>query len=297
VVSLSSIQLDAFLAIAQYGQFSKAAKSLHVTQSALSQRIANLESELRQSLLVRARGGVLLTDSGTRLLRYCKVRETLERELLSSVTSNVRGQLAGTLTLGGYSSVTRSILFPALSRLLRENPHVFVHYLTREMKGLQDLLRSGAVDAAVIDRPIETAGFETHLLGTELYVLIESRGKESHADVFLDTDSEDSTTELFLNQHGKKLRLTKRMFVADVYGIIDGVALGWGKGVVPMHMLSREWEGKIQVAAGYGVFEVPVYLQYFAQRNHSDLLQAVARELTRACPRLLKRSAGRVAAQ
>lgn len=67
-MSLSSLHLDAFFTAAQLLNFSQAAKQLHITQSALSQRIKALEEDLSLRLFVRKPRGVELSVAGERLL-------------------------------------------------------------------------------------------------------------------------------------------------------------------------------------------------------------------------------------
>lgn len=61
--------LHAFVTIADHGSFSSAANRLHVTQPAVSKRIATLEEELNVRLFDRLGRTVRLTEAGTLLLR------------------------------------------------------------------------------------------------------------------------------------------------------------------------------------------------------------------------------------
>lgn len=63
-------QLYHFKTLAKYNQFSKAAKSLYVTQPALSNSISRLEKELGATLFVRDQGGVFLTEDGMKFDRH-----------------------------------------------------------------------------------------------------------------------------------------------------------------------------------------------------------------------------------
>ena len=80
-MKLNSAQLEAFLVVAKTLHFTKAANLLHVTQSALSQRIAKLEEELETTLFIRDRNSIRLTESGQQVLRFCQINETAEDEL------------------------------------------------------------------------------------------------------------------------------------------------------------------------------------------------------------------------
>jgi len=65
-------QVRTFLAVAANGSFLEAAGRLHVTQSTVSARIQNLESDLGTRLFVRNRSGATLTPSGRRFLRHAQ---------------------------------------------------------------------------------------------------------------------------------------------------------------------------------------------------------------------------------
>lgn len=65
-------QARTFLTIAAHGSFLEAANRLHVTQSTISARIQNLETDLNAKLFVRNRSGASLTPAGKRFLQHAK---------------------------------------------------------------------------------------------------------------------------------------------------------------------------------------------------------------------------------
>ena len=65
-------QLEAFVEVAEKNSFSKAAKSLYLTQPTVSAHIAALEKELGSRLLIRNTKEVELSESGKRLYEYAK---------------------------------------------------------------------------------------------------------------------------------------------------------------------------------------------------------------------------------
>ena len=67
-MSINSDNLRAFLTIYEQGSFTKAAQILGLTQSALSQKMARLESFLETTLIIRKSDGLDLTSSGLKLL-------------------------------------------------------------------------------------------------------------------------------------------------------------------------------------------------------------------------------------
>src|SRR6185295_9151203 len=106
-MTLAAHQLDAFLAVAETGGFSRAAKRLGVTQPALSQRIQQLETELKRRLFVRSPSGITMTEAGVRLLRYCEVKRALESEVLDDLAIDPKGdgattELSGIVRVAGF---------------------------------------------------------------------------------------------------------------------------------------------------------------------------------------------------
>lgn len=88
--------LKAFLTIVDQGSFSEAAESLHLTQPAISKRIAALENQLGTTLIDRRHRRLHVTEAGARLLPYARriVDEIHNaRMVLSSDSAAVEGQL------------------------------------------------------------------------------------------------------------------------------------------------------------------------------------------------------------
>jgi len=92
-------QLEYFVTVADEGQITRAAAKLHIAQPALSQAIAQLESEMGVKLLERHPRGVSLTPAGE--MFYPKARAVVERESeAASVASSLRRASSGTIELG-----------------------------------------------------------------------------------------------------------------------------------------------------------------------------------------------------
>jgi DNA-binding transcriptional LysR family regulator len=268
-VKIPASHLEAFLAVARVGRFALAAKQLGLSQSALSQRILNLESQLEKTLFVRDRAGSRLTPEGEGLLRYALAQEALEQEYLSR-----GGGAAGTIRVGGFSSVTRSLLLPALAPLARELK-IGLSVFSREVGTLPDLLRQGEADLIALDRELEKEGVSSEFLGFEENVLV--RGKKNTPAIYLDHDADDLTTQRYFQKFaGKSVKTLERRFLDDVYGIIDGVRLGLGQAVVPLHLV----EGKpgVEVLDPGKVLSTPVWL-HFPSQGYYPTVQRKAREL------------------
>lgn len=274
-MSLSSQNLDAFLASARAGHFTRAAEALHITQSALSQRILNLEQELATQLFVRSRSGVRLTPAGSELLRYCLSKEALEHEVLGRLSMQRGTDLAGDLRIGGFSSIMRSLVLPALAPMVAAHPRLRLALLTKEMDELPELLHRGEIDYLIHYREIVHDHVEILRLGEEINVLVEAKTYRG-GDVFLDHDEKDQTSARYLKMLGVKQAYTRR-YLDDVYGLIDGVKLGLGRAVVPLHLVKGDPDLKIVNPKRHVTFPVNLhfYRRAFPSRLHDQVIQAL----------------------
>ncbi len=115
----------AFLAVARERSFTRAAAQLGVSQSALSQTIRGLESRLGLRLLTRTTRSVAPTEAGERLLRATGPRlDEIGAEL--AALSELREKPAGTLRITAHDHAVRTVLWPALERLLPDYPDIRV---------------------------------------------------------------------------------------------------------------------------------------------------------------------------
>ncbi|HEU4409994.1 MAG TPA: LysR family transcriptional regulator [Polyangiaceae bacterium] len=235
---LASHRLEAFHAVARARSFSAAARELGVTQPALSQRVRLLEDELGRPLLTRGPGGVAPTEAGRRLLRYCEAQRALEGELVDDLSPAPGAGFGGSVRVAGYSSVVRSAVLPALAPLFREHPRLRAEVSVREMRELPAVLEGGGADFVLIDRAHEAPGLEHEIVGHEELVLVESSLYRARDGVYLDHDPDDQTTLRFLRRRRALPRRIERSFFDDVYGVLEGVAQGFGRAVVPRHLLA-----------------------------------------------------------
>ncbi len=274
IMGISSNYLDAFMMCAQIGNFTRAAERLHITQSALSQRVINLEEELGTTLFIRDRKGIRLTDGGEELLRYCIAKDSLERETIFGIKKAANNEMAGAIRIAGFSSVMRSLILPSLSTIAKSNPDVRLLFMNREMDDLPGYLRRGEVDFLILSAEINQQGIESVYLGDERNVLIEKKGYTG-PDVYLDHDENDKVTAQYLKMIKYKAKY-HRNFMDDVYGLIDGVKAGLGRAVVPRHLIENDSSIKI---INEKELTIPVFLNYYAQPYYSKLHQVVVKTL------------------
>jgi DNA-binding transcriptional LysR family regulator len=146
-------RLEAFLAVAQHGGFSAAARSLNKTQSAVSQAVLALERDLGQTLFVRRAGHVRPTQAGSVLLEHAE-RAVLdlkdaERRLLA--LREIRG---GRLVIGTSDTLAYYVLPPVLAGFRERHPEVDLVLETRPSPATALALAAGEVDVGIVALPL-----------------------------------------------------------------------------------------------------------------------------------------------
>lgn len=170
--------LDALAAVVREGSFERAARALHVTPSAVSQRVRLLEERIGCALVVRAQP-CTATEAGRRLCQHVDQVRLLEQDLHGTVPA---------LALAGDGAPARVPLpvavnadslatwFAApLARFAAEAP-VLVHLSVDDQDHTADWLRSGAVLAAVTGTARPATGCNSQPLGAMRYVAAASPG-------------------------------------------------------------------------------------------------------------------------
>ncbi|MBB5789972.1 LysR family transcriptional regulator ArgP [Jiangella mangrovi] len=164
-------QLSAFAAVVEEGSFEAAARRLHVTPSAVSQRIKTLESRMGQILVTRTRPAGA-TPAGQVLARYAGQVRLLESEALAGLASAGAGSADGVdvrLAVAVNADSLSTWFLPALSGLASERDARFeIHQEDQDHSAT--LLREGAVVAAVTADPRAVQGCAVRPLGRMRYL-------------------------------------------------------------------------------------------------------------------------------
>lgn len=271
-MKLPSNNLEAFYILAQEKNFSKGAKSLGITQSAFSQRVMNLERELESTLVIREKRSIRLTEEGEKLLRHCERLSLMESDLLSSMTSGDSSELVGHLRISGFSSILRSLLIPSLSKLMQDNTKLKLTLLSRELSELLSDLQSSNVDFILSNKDYKREEIESIFLGIEDNVLVESKNYPK-VETYLDHDKTDVTTSSYFKIIKKDHTKINKRYLDDVYGLIDGVKSGFGKAILPKHLIKNEKD--LKVINPKVKLSVSVYLNYYKQPYYTSLQKEV----------------------
>ena len=134
--------VEAFLAVARHGGFTRAAAGLHLSQPATSRRIQLLEAELGAPVFERIAAGVLLTDAGRAFLPHAELLLASLRDGIDAVDA-VRGTRTGTVTLALVGTLASTALTERLRRFRDAHPGVDLRLRTALSVEVSALVRRG----------------------------------------------------------------------------------------------------------------------------------------------------------
>jgi DNA-binding transcriptional LysR family regulator len=141
--------LSVVVAVAEHGTVTRAAQALHLSSSSLSATLIGLERELGVALFHRLPRGMALTDTGELFVPAAR-RALHEAELARAAADNVRGLVAGHLTLVGLRGFS-VLLADVVAAFVKEFPAVLVSVLSpRSEARVLEAVRAGACEVGFI---------------------------------------------------------------------------------------------------------------------------------------------------
>src|SRR6478609_1886413 len=228
-------QLAALLAIVETGTFEAAARQLHVTASAVSQRIRSLENEIGQVVLVRATP-CRATPAGESLVRLARQQRLLEDEVARELAPASGGVVELSVAVNADSMST---WFGGVLREVATWDGVVLRLRVEDQDHSASLLLAGHVLAAVTSDPTPVQGCSTEPLATLRYVpaasplLVErftrGRGVDWSAMPVVRFNAKDDLQQRVLERHGVATAPPTHE-VPDGTGFVTAVrsGLGWG---------------------------------------------------------------------
>ena len=147
--------LNYFVAVAQEGNMTRAARKLLISQPALSRQIAELEAELGVKLFNRKSRHLSLTPAGHYLLE--QAQEILDLSAKTKRNLTKASFVSGDLTIAAGESLGMQRVMNVVSAIIKEHPSVKIHLLSGDYSYAERKLDNGTVDFAVIigDVPLD----------------------------------------------------------------------------------------------------------------------------------------------
>ncbi len=149
---MDSQLLTAFVTVAELSSFSAAAEQLHLTQSAISKRIALLEAKITQPLFDRIGRSVQLTEAGVALVPRAKriLQEIADTE---QFMSDIRGSVSGTLRIATSHHIGLHRLPPFLKSFSEQYPDVHLQLTFIDSEQATQAILQGDFELALITLP------------------------------------------------------------------------------------------------------------------------------------------------
>ena len=147
--------LKAFITVANSGSFSESAEQLHLTQSAISKRIAQLEHQIGKKLFDRIARQVTLTEAGTELLpRALRILQEYENAL--QAINDLSGEASGTLRLAISHHLGLHRLPPVLKQFAQQYPKVTLDIEFMDSEKAYEQVLHGQSEVAIITLALES---------------------------------------------------------------------------------------------------------------------------------------------
>ncbi|UWP84895.1 LysR family transcriptional regulator [Dactylosporangium fulvum] len=244
-MDLEPRRLSVLAAIARRGTLAGAAAALHVTPSAVSQALAQLEHTVGRPLVDRSGRRAVLTAAGRMLAARA---EAIERELAEAERelAAMSGRAAGRVRVAAFSTVIRHLLIPAMARLAVDHPDVVCSITELEGASALRELRLGGLDLTITERDA-SLGLESRRrvsvvpLGEDPYRVVVPvdwppvHGYGDLADRPWIAGPPSSTTGQVLERLGRERGFTPRRVHAcvDYPAVFALVAAGQGATIAP----------------------------------------------------------------
>ena len=165
-------QLRYFVPIVELGSMSRAALDLDMVQSALSQQVSRLESELSTRLLQRTSRGVIPTEAG---LAFFHEAQLSLRHADQAIHAAQQARLSGAVSMGLSPTIANVLGLPLLRAMRERYPDVRLHMVSALSGHLTSLLNARQMDIAILfDTQSARRWRVTPLLEEQLF-LIQSR--------------------------------------------------------------------------------------------------------------------------
>ncbi len=287
-------QLTALSAIIEEQGFEQAALKLNITQSAVSQRLRQLESTAGHSLVIRT-NPPQLTEAGFSVLKYFQQTSLLQNELLKSL--NLETEIdRQTLSIGVNADSLATWLFDALKPLL-DSEKILLEVKVDDQENTRELLSKGEVIGCITSDKAPIQGCNSIYLGVMRYRCVASR--EFKTRYFKSEPTRDEMLAVpavqFNNKDELQTQYMKAYFDTPKVGLrhripstesyLDFILRGYAWGMVPdvqSNQLLNSNKGVIELSPGQ-FLDIPLYWHIWNLKTqfNKSLTKAIVDEAKR----------------
>ena len=244
-------QLRYFVAVAEEGNFSRAAAKVRVAQPSLSQQIRKLEAEIGQPLFDRLPRSVVLTEAGRCLLDYA-------RQILASIgdarrcVDELKGTIAGDVAVGAIPTIAPYVLPELVVTFQKHYPDVTLHIVEDVTAVITRRVEAGELDVALASTCQRTPTLRVERLGEEPLLALVPEGHALAKQTMITLDDLKSQRFLLLHEmhclsqqvhhllESRRLDPEVALAGSQLSTIANMVAAGIGVSIVPNMMIKHQ---------------------------------------------------------
>lgn len=286
---IETSQLQTLVAVTEAKSFSRAAENLHVTQSAISQSVKNLENKIGLKLFKRSGKRVVLTHEGEKLYQLAQSFLAQMQETLSEMT-NDKKTMTGTVRIGTLTGIGKSWLAPEMLAFAKEHKELSVSLNLGFQEDLVRNFENYTLDFLVIPEEVLPAVGEKVFIGEEKSVLVFPDNDEfqinnettleelsSYPTILFQEQGDGLYLKWFRERFGRIPKKINHKYIINSHGnMLQAVQRGLGIAVVPMHVLKRSYyKDKVNVLDSFKVDNGRFYVVY-----HKDSLELTRIKMT-----------------
>lgn len=151
--------LEYFLAVAKYGNITRASEQLHVTQPTISRQLMELEETVGTTLLIRGKRQITLTEAGVLFQQRAEQIVSLMEKTMRDITDQ-DDLLGGTVAIGCVESCVSRMLPEVLAGFSERFPNVRYEFYSADGDDIREKLDRGDLDFGILLEPVETAKYD-----------------------------------------------------------------------------------------------------------------------------------------
>ena len=239
-----------FVAVADEGNFSRAATKVRVAQPSLSQQIRKLEAEIGQPLFDRLPRSVVMTEAGRCLLDYA-------RQILASIgdarrcVDELKGKIAGDVAVGAIPTIAPYVLPELVVTFQNHYPDVTLHIVEDATERIVRRIETGELDVALASTCQKSPTLRIEHLGNEPLLALVPEGHPLAKQTVITFDDLKSQRFLLLHEmhclsqqvhhllESRRLHPEVALAGSQLSTIANMVAAGIGVSIVPQMMVKH----------------------------------------------------------
>ncbi len=290
MIDFDYVALNALAAVVREGSFEAAARTLNVTQSAVSQRIKHLEERTGAILIVRGRPCVP-TDLGLQLCRHIDHVLLLEHEIKKNMDDGSGDTNKAAVLRIVVNNDSLATWFPSVVRRAQKEINAHLEILSDDQEHSAEHLKSGEAFAALTATEQNVQGFKQIALGQMEYTATASKeyhNRELKDGVTLETlshapalvfDRKDQLPHQWLTRAFGEATDLNYCMMPSYEGYLSCISNGTGWGMMPTVTIERQLKsGQLVELVPNTRINVPLY--WHSSNQGADVFRKLAEIVT-----------------